>query len=295
MENTSSVSEMLPSATQAFRANPTTPAFRDHFEWIEAYLTIHVNSIPSRRYSYLLWLLIGLIFFIVAIFHLTGISTGLLGAYWDKWALRRRTLRKRHARMIAWKEGRSPTPYMFPPNGQLLSLTAILAAALTLCFVGPDYIFPSAGVTQYRRGLETANGTSFNDSSFDPYQPQYTIQKAWWTSANRTGTIAFALFPLCILLGLKQPPFALFANSFTLQIHFDKLVWLHRWCGRFIWFVTTLHVAFWSIQLCNDRDPYGDVAYRHVWLHRNFVFGWVVRIKIISCILILCGSRPSLF
>jgi len=273
--NNSSSSILVPSST-AYTPNPTTPAFSDDFEWIEAYLTIHVLSHPSRRYSYFLWVLIGFVFFIVAFLHLSGSSTGIIGARWNKWALRRRTLRKKHARMVAWKEGRSPQPYSLPPNGQILSLSAVLLAALVLCFVGPDYIYPEAEITQFRRGLTTASGEPFNISSFFPFQPQYSIQKAWWTSGNRTGTIAFALFPFCILLGLKQAPFAIFANPFTLQFHFDKLVWLHRWIGRFIWFITTLHVALWSVQLVNDRRDEDSVAYHYVWLHRNFVFGWIV-------------------
>jgi hypothetical protein len=264
------------TAATAYLANPTTPAFEDDFKWIEAYLTIHVASHPSRRYSYILWILIGVVFFVVAFLHLTGASTGVIGARWNKWALRRRTVRKQHARMIAWKSGGTPKPYSLPPNGQILSLGGLLATTLVLCLVGPDYIFPEAGITQFfRRELKTADGTPFKISDFFP---QYSIHKAWWTSANRTGTIAFALFPLCILFGLKQPPFALFANPFTLQFHFDKLVWLHRWTGRLIWFVTLLHVTFWSVQLVNDkRDDQGRVAFPYAFMHINFVYGWIVR------------------
>jgi hypothetical protein len=219
------------------------------------------------------------VFFVVAFLHLTGASTGTIGARWNKWALRRRTVRKNHARMVAWREGGTPKPYSLPPNGQILALGGLLATTLVLCLVGPDYIFPEAEITQFfRRELKTADGTPFKISDFFPFQPQYSISKAWWTSANRTGTIAFALFPLCILFGLKQPPFALFANPFTLQFHFDKLVWLHRWTGRLIWFVTLLHVAFWSVQLVNDkRDDQGRVAYPYAFLHINFVYGWIVR------------------
>jgi hypothetical protein len=279
-----------PSAT-SYNPNPPIPAYSDTAEWVEAYFTIHVASSPSRRYSYYLWILVGLIFVIVAFLHITGSSTGLVGAYWNKWALRRRTLRKRHARITAWKTGRSPQPYSLPPNGQILSLVALFLTALALCFIGPDYIFPGARITDFRRD------SSYSPSTFFPFQPHYTIGKAWWTSGDRTGTIAFALFPLCILFGLKQPPFAIFAIPFTIQFHFDKLVWLHRWTGRFIWFIATLHVLLWSVQLLNDRrDGTGVVAYHYAWLHINFVYGWIVRIThfFVRVITISPASIPRL-
>jgi hypothetical protein len=280
LDPTSIVSDATSTVALAtkYLANPTTPAFEDDFKWIQAYIAIHVASLPSRRYSYILWILIGLVFFTVAFLHLTGTSTGSIGARWNKWALRRRTIRKQHARMVAWRMGGTPKPYSLPPNGQILALGGLLATTLVLCLVGPDYIFPGAGVTEFRRELKTADGEPFKLSEFFPFQPQYSIHKAWWTSANRTGTIAFALFPLCILFGLKQAPFAIFANPFTLQFHFDKLVWLHRWTGRLIWFVTTLHVTFWCIQMVNDkRDDQGRITLPFAFLHINFIYGWTVR------------------
>jgi len=247
--------------------NPVVPPYNVTADWVVAYFTSHILSDPSRRYSYYLWILVGFVFFIVAFLHLTGSSAGLIGAYWNKWALRRRTLRKKHARMTAWKTGRSPNPYSLPPNGQILSLLGLLFTTLALCFIGPDYIYPTAGVAQFRR----------DDSNYAALAPTWTIEKAWWTSGGRTGTIAFALYPLCILFGLKQPPFAIFANPFTLQFHFDKLVWLHRWTGRFIWFIASLHVALWSVQLFRDRrQGTGLVAYHYAFLHLKFIYGWMV-------------------
>jgi Ferric reductase like transmembrane component len=262
-----------PSTTSAtYIANPTLPAYNDTIEWVDGYFTVHVLSNPSRRYSYYLWILIGFVFSIVVILHLTGSSAGLVGAYWNKWALRRRTLRKKQARIAAWKTGTTPHPYSLPPNGQILSLLAVLFTTLALAFIGPDFIYPTARVNQFRRDV------SYTLAEFKPYAPQFTIEKAWWTSGNRTGTLAFALFPLCILFGLKQPPFAIFANPFTVQFHFDKLVWLHRWTGRLVWFMATLHVTLWSVQLLRDkRAGTGLVAYHYAFLHLKFVYGWVVR------------------
>lgn len=64
----------------------------------------------------------------------------------------------------------------------------------------------------------------------EPGQPMTTIEKSRWTSAG----LAFAPFPLCILLVLKGLPFVLFSYWFLTQLHIDKLAWLHRWSARLI-------------------------------------------------------------
>ena len=38
---------------------PTTPAYDDPLEWFTAYAVIHMLSDPSRRVTYILWILIG--------------------------------------------------------------------------------------------------------------------------------------------------------------------------------------------------------------------------------------------
>ncbi|CCO27650.1 hypothetical protein BN14_01635 [Rhizoctonia solani AG-1 IB] len=107
-------------------------------------------------------------------------------------------------------------------------------------------------------------------------QPEYTIPKAWWTAGGRTGIIAFALFPLCVLFALKAPPFALFALPFTTQMHFDKLALLHRWSGRIIWIITTIHVATWGVQLGRDgRHGKGGIAWDYVWVYPLFIYGLI--------------------
>jgi hypothetical protein len=271
-------SQISPSSPlSSFPSDPTTPAYPDDLEWITAYLTIHSLSVPSRRYSFVLWYTVVLIFLIFAILHWTGSRGGFFGAYWTKWSIRRRTWRKKHTLALALRTNQPHRqPRSLPSNAQLLSLSVLMLACLSLAFVGPDYIAPHFKVWQIQR-RDPSLSTLYDTSTFDPYVPQYTISKSFWSSSARTGQIAFALFPLCILFALKAPPFAIFSIPFMIQLYFDKLAWLHRWSGRLIWFLTTIHVVLWSIQLVRDVHPTtGRVAYVYAWAYTRFIYGWIV-------------------
>ncbi|TFK55046.1 hypothetical protein OE88DRAFT_1717113 [Heliocybe sulcata] len=265
----------MSAPTSILTPNPTTPVYSDDVEWITAYLTIHMLSTPSRRYAYLLWIVVVFFFLLFAVLHWTGSRGGSIGAYWYKWALRRRTWRKKGKIAAASKKGLRAQPMPMSSNAQILCLTVIVLGSLALCFAGPDYIAPGSKVWQFTRST-TISKRAYDVSMFTRYQPQYTIPKAWWTSGDRTGLIAFALFPLCILFALKAPPFAIFAIPFMVQLHFDKLSWLHRWVGRLIWFITTLHVAFWSVQLASDkRTGTAKIAYTYAWQYEKFIYAWI--------------------
>ncbi len=257
----------LPSFSQQYGPNPTTPAFDKDIEWITAYLHIHALSKASWRYAHILWLVIGSITFTLAIFHLLGSRLERFGAYWRKWSLRRRTWRKKHSLAQARKKGQPHRqPLLLPSNTQLLSLFSLVVIALAVTFVGPDNIAPA---NKFFRRLTVRDAAA--------YVPQYTIQKAWWTSGGRAGLISFALFPLVILFALKRAPFAIFAIPFFTNIHFDKLMWIHRWTGRFIYAMVTLHVVLWSIQLASDtRSGTGRVAYVYAWQFPRFIYAWTV-------------------
>ncbi|KAF9242136.1 hypothetical protein BU15DRAFT_87038 [Melanogaster broomeanus] len=253
-----------PSSTlSSFPSNPSTPPYSDDLEWITAYITIHSLSPPSRRYSFLLWIAVVLIFLAFAVLHWTGSRCGFFGAYWSKWSLPRRTWRKNRSLAAARQ------PKSLPSNAQLLSLFLLFSASFALAFVGPDYLSPH----------------------LRPYVPQYTISKSFWSSAARTGQIAFALSPLCVLFALKAPPFAIFAIPFMIQLFFDKLAWLHRWSGRLIWLLTCIHVGVWSIQLARDRNPTtGRVAYLYAFTYSPFIYGWIA--FVILTLIILLSLSP---
>ena len=259
----------LPSPLQQYTPNPTTPALADDADWILAYLEIHALSKASWRYAYIFWLAIGLVTLIFTVFRLLGPHLGRLSAYWSKWSLRRRTWRKKHSLAQARKSGQPhKQPLLLPSNAQLLSLISLIAASLAATFIGPDNIAPGTKFFRRSAPLDVA-----------AYKPQYTIQKAWWTSGGRAGLMAFALFPLCILFALKRPPFAIFALPFLTNIHFDKFMWLHRWTGRFIYMMVALHAILWSVQLAKDtRSGTGKIAYVYAWHFQRFICAWTVSV-----------------
>ncbi|THH11576.1 hypothetical protein EW146_g7990 [Bondarzewia mesenterica] len=265
------------ASTTPLTPNPTTPVLSDDLEWITAYLTIHRLSETSWRYAYILWIAFAFVTIIFGLLHCTGMRKGVFGAYWSRWSLRRRTWRKQHSLAMARKRGHPhKQPIPLPSNAQILSLAALTVAALAVTFVGPDYLAPSYKLWQFRRDLGVdRRATDLDPSNFLKYQPQYTIGKACWTSGGRAGLIAFALFPLCVLFALKAPPFALFAVPFFVNLHFDKLTWLHRWLGRLIWFISAIHVVLWSVQLAKDRRVgTGQVAYIYAWQYPKFIYAW---------------------
>ncbi|CDO74611.1 hypothetical protein BN946_scf184599.g4 [Trametes cinnabarina] len=275
----------MPSATPTSSATPlpaypSTPDYPDDLEFITAYLTVHVLSDASRIYSYIFWIVLALVLIFFSLLHHLHLRAGYLGALWTKWTVRRRTWRKKHSLAIARAKAQPHTqPFSFPSNAQIFTLVAIILAALALSFAGPDYLAPGSTLwTLHNFPSATANlaKRAYDTSLFAQYQPHYTINKAWWTSGNRTGLIAFALFPLCTLFALKSPPFAVFSLPCLVQIYCDKLLWLHKWTARLIYLLTVLHVAFWSVQLCIERRPStGRIAYVYAWQYEKFLYAWI--------------------
>ncbi|KAG9045189.1 hypothetical protein FS837_006859 [Tulasnella sp. UAMH 9824] len=281
-----------PATTTTYRnPNPTTPAFLDDYDWINSYLTIHKMSVITYRYAYLLWIIIAFGAVVFSVLHLTGERGGALGARWAKWAVRRRTWRKKST-LAAIKKSNQPhrQPWSLPSNAQILSLVFLFVVPAILCTVGPDYIAPGTKLWDFTHNLtrrhlpaepldwdlDLLNKRAPIASTPTTRQPDFTIQKEWWTAGGRTGIIAFSLFPLVILFSLKAPPFAIFAIPFTIQIHFDKLARLHRWTGRLIWFITTVHVLTWGIQLFIDqRHGHKGMAWKFVWVYNKFIFGCI--------------------
>jgi hypothetical protein len=286
-----SVPQTQPTASFiSHNPNPTTPAIINDLQWIEQYLDIHQMSFPSYRYAYFLWFCIVLFVLLFGIAHWTGTKGGWLGAKWNKWALRRRTWRKKHAVAAAMKApNRHKQPSALPSNAQLLSVLFLCIGPLILCALGPDYIAPGTHLWDLSHNLTRRDfHISYyilprappTASTATTRPPDYSIPKAWWTAGGRTGIIAFSLFPLAILLSLKAPPFALFALPYLTQIHFDKLARLHRWCGRLIWLIAAIHVATWSVQLARDPRK-GSIrtdtfAIDYALLYDKFVYAIIV-------------------
>lgn len=264
------------STTTAFPSNPSTPNIANDLQWVDAYLTIHYMSASSRRYAYLLWIVVVFIFLIFALLHWTGSRGGFIGASWSKWSLRRRTWRKKHSLAVARRNNQPhKQPSSLPSNAQLLCLVLLFLATVALSVAGPDYIAPGLKLWQFER-----RATLGSDET-SPDAPQYTIWKAWWTAAGRTGLISFSLLPLCVLFALKAPPFAVFAIPFMIQLYFDKLAWLHRWSGRLIWLTSTAHVVLWTVQMVTEHRPStGQIVLKYAFLEMRFIWGWIVRLSL---------------
>lgn len=281
--------------------NPSTPAFINDFQWINSYLIIHKMTTPSYRYSFLLWILVVFVVLVIGILHWTGSRGGFFGAAWSKWALRRRTWRKKHALAQAKRDGKPHSqPFSFPSNAQMLSLVFLFIIPLALCVVGPDYIAPYTKLWDLTHNMTRRGEPSDKVMQLDlqsraaiastatTRSPEYTIQKAWWTAGGRTGIIAFSLFPLVTLFSLKAPPLAVFAIPYLVQIHFDKLARLHRWTGRLIWFITSVHVFTWGVQLGRDKRGTGNQKYpdapawMFVWQYPLFIEGVIVSTSLLS-------------
>jgi hypothetical protein len=256
--------------------NPPTPPFQEDAEWITAYLGIHMLSVPSRRYAYLLWFAFALLFLAYSIAHLCGAHGGYLGARWSRFGMRRWT----------WKTGRKEqrrTIFTFPSHARILSRVALLIVVAAACTVGPDYISPTSGIFDFSPSKRHVSQT-WDPSMFVGYAPAYTIEKSWWTAGGRTGMIAFALLPLCVVFALKAPPFAIFSIPHIIHLSFDKLAYLHRWTAWIIWTLSAVHAALWSVQLSHDKRPnvFADshlvehTAYTYAWSYYRFLCAWGV-------------------
>lgn len=253
----------------AASAPPTT------FDVVEAYAHVYQLPYASYIYIYIMWITFAVIFVLFAVFHQTGGRVGYVGSLWNKWLLRRRTWRKKHSLMKAMKSGKGHSqPFSLPSNAQLLCITFLWVFAILLSFVGPDYIVrnPADTFTKpfTKRNLATSalQGNVFH----------HTIQKSWWTSSARLGIISLTLFPLCVLFVTKAPPFALLATPYLVQIWNDKLVFMHKWTGRLIYFITSIHVVLWSVQLAQDRISATDNndVWTVIFLHVPFIHAWIV-------------------
>ncbi|KAI0780844.1 hypothetical protein BD413DRAFT_463706 [Trametes elegans] len=269
----------LGTATATARpAYPTTPSYSDKLEFVSAYITIHVLSDASRVYAYTFWFAVVAVLLLCSVFHHLHLRGGYLGALWSKWAIRRRTWRKKHTLAKSKAQGvPHKQPFSFPSNAQMCTYAFIVLAALLVSFLGPDYLAPGSTLwtLQDFPWATTTNvplakrETSYDPAMFAEYQPHYVIDKTWWSSGDRTGIIAFALFPLCVLFALKSPPFAIFSLPFLVQLYCDKLLWLHKWVARLIYLLTIAHVALWSVQLTIDQ------AWSLAWLYERFIFAWI--------------------
>lgn len=127
--------------------------------------------------------------------------------------------------------------------------------------------------------------------------PSTEIDKNLWTSSSRMGMITYAMYPLTVALGLKAWPFNIFATPWLTDWAYkcvqksmcdcslgglvlmsarsfnSKSSYFHRWFGRIVFILSTLHVVLWTVQLFRDQDPYGKATFFVVWKYWRFQAG----------------------
>lgn len=261
-------------------ALPQLPDDADDLLWLTAYLAQHMLSHSSWVYAWILWIAVGVAFLAASILHWTRARGGYFGALWSKWALRRRTWRKKRG-LAAAQQKQQPhrQPQALPSNAQLLTIVVLCLSATALSFAGPDNLAPGSYIWNLNKYPYTNHlKKRYNVDDFTYLQPKFTINKAWWTSGDRTGLIAFALYPLVVVLALKAHPFAILSSPLFLQLFFDKLALVHRWCGFLTWILATLHTVFWAAQLALDhRQRTGVIGFDYAWKFDRFQYAWTVR------------------
>jgi hypothetical protein len=110
--------------------------------------------------------------------------------------------------------------------------------------------------------------------------PNFTIDKNYWASANRVGLIAYAFLPLSVGLALKQWPMNPFAAPFFTNLGIDKTAFWHRWIGRLVWVLSTVHTGLWTKQLFTDLNPFNEPTfYTSFKWHRLMAGAVVSRLK----------------
>ncbi|KAK4054460.1 hypothetical protein OIV83_000954 [Microbotryomycetes sp. JL201] len=264
------------------------------------YIDAHTLSPPTWRYAYILWFVVLGTLVIWSVAHrLAGSGRGgsALGAVFRKFFVRRITITKKKKELDAETGkkvaiGRKGVRFASPTFAQILTIMALIATAVCLSFVGPDYIAPTTctfgGTCPYvspsgQKGPPTSNFGRLarraneellaslpalvrrqnNPNGWAPFNDPLlassntNIDFNAWTAAARLGLISYAMLPLAVTLAVKQWPFNIWAISFLTNYHFDKTAILHRWSGRVIWLFSSGHAAAWFYQLIIDKDPFG--------------------------------------
>lgn len=121
------------------------------------YIDAHTLSLPTWRYTYILWFaILGTLIVWSIAYNLSGTGTGgsALGAWFRKWSIRRITWTKRvggsgqGAGSGKAEEGQSPEVsssrrkviFASPTVAQMIAVGVLILLALLCSFVGDDYI-----------------------------------------------------------------------------------------------------------------------------------------------------------
>lgn len=205
----------------------------------------------------------------------------------SRWSIRRRPIGKKKGSSGAQSRA-------LPSNGTILCIALFSLIVLLVSLVGADYVSPLSSTlnfaSSFRKRASTSSSVSASataDSGLDtvlgkrqllmPGQiafnsPGYTISKSAWTLGSRFGDVAFALFPLVVLLAMKSAPFAILSWKSLAHLYADKLATLHKAAAWLVWLATTAHVVLWTIQLFVDSRN-GKATWFAMWTNYRFISG----------------------
>lgn len=209
-------------------------------------------SHPKYRYAHLWWIIIGGLTIIYAICHHLHFSGGAFGSWFNKWGMRRHTLRL----------GKLYN-HVLPSNNMLVIMFIVAFTTLCLALLGPDHLAQDIPVWDFvKRDSPEALRTLVT----------WTVEKDWWTVGNRFGMMVFCMLPFLIILALKAPPFAIFSLPFFTHVHWDKIGTFHRAGGWFVYFMVTVHVYTWTVQLWKNTY-HGLPMWKAMLMTDRFRFG----------------------
>ena len=306
----------------AFRASQTL--------FTKPYLDAHTLSFPSWRYSYYFWFILAGLFIIWVAVHQLHLRGGAAGAFLRKIGMRKLSFGNSSTTagdgQSTVKARRSWTT---PTIGQMFGLALMLVFTFCLCYLGPDFINPRecmfGGECEYhpvngddatnqfgrRSVLAKRAAEAFAEGAGSLHQlykrrrarygwsvlsddllsgPNFTIYKNFWASGNRVGLIAYAFLPLSVALALKQWPMNLLATPWLTNFHIDKTLFWHKWIGRLVWVLSTVHGGLWTKQLFVDLNPWNEPTWDTSWRWHRLLAGGISYIAL--TIMVLFSFKP---
>ncbi|KLT44953.1 hypothetical protein CC85DRAFT_325889 [Cutaneotrichosporon oleaginosum] len=257
-----------PTITLIASPEPTSSSLSPHdLAW--KYIIAHESwpDHPKYRYIYIFWIIVGSIASLYALAHHLRLSGGSIGAAYNKWGMRRHSIR-------LWPRswGRA---FVLPSNSYLLTIGAVTLSLILLSVLGPDHVLEAKGIMDFtnmgdtgivKRAIDTfaqlqqeAAGMKIRrapkpDNTVEELTTHvsWQVAKATWTQGNRWGFMAFAAMPLIVTLALKSSPFGIFTMRWFTGLHWDKVGTFHRAGGWVVWGLCTIHVAVWTVKLFDD-------------------------------------------
>lgn len=289
------------------------------------YLDAHTLSFPSWRYSYYFWFILAALFAVWVAFHQLHLRGGAAGAFLRRVGMRKLSFGNKTAGLAPGDVTSLKRPsWTSPTVGQMFGLALMLVFTFCLCYIGPDFINPREcmfggacqyhpvngdnATSQFRRRTDFVKRASeaMMEGATSMHQlykrrrarygwsvlsddllsgPNFTIDKNFWASANRVGLIGYAFLPLSVALALKQWPMNLLATPFLTNFHIDKTMFWHKWIGRLVWVLSTVHGGLWSKQLFIDLNPWNEPTWNTSWRWHRLLAGGIAYFALTAMVL----------